>query len=179
MKKILKIIKLFVLVILVVFIILVVLQRFSDNRISFFNYRMFTVISGSMRPKYDIGDVLISKEVEPSKIEVGDAISYLGTKGDFKGKVITHEVIEVNQDEDGKYVFRAKGIANIIEDPEVYEDQLFGVVVYRARILSFIYRIVATRNGFFLFIIIPLMFIIISEAVGALLKREDNKRGKI
>lgn len=65
---------------LVAFIVVVCLQRFSDNKISFFNYRMFTVISGSMKPKYDIGDVLISKKEDPSKIKVGDTISYLGTK---------------------------------------------------------------------------------------------------
>ena len=35
---------------------------------------MFTVVSGSMEPKYKIGDVLIAKEKDPSKIKVGDAI---------------------------------------------------------------------------------------------------------
>ena len=35
-------------VVLIGFIIVVCLQRFSDNKISFFDYRMFTVVSGSM-----------------------------------------------------------------------------------------------------------------------------------
>ena len=97
-------------VFLIAFVLVVCLQRFSNNRISFFKYRMFTVISGSMEPKYKVGDVLIAKEVEPSKIKVGDTISYLGMSGDFAGKVITHQVVGINQNQDGKYIFSAKGL---------------------------------------------------------------------
>ena len=100
-KKILKIIKNILNVIVVVFILLfilvVCLLRFSDNKLSFFNYRMFTVVTGSMVPKYNVGDVLISKSIEPSKVKVGDTISYLGSQGSFKNKIVTHQVIEIEQ----------------------------------------------------------------------------------
>lgn len=175
-KFIMTIIRIFVVVVLGGFILVVCLQRFSDNKISFFDYRMFTVISGSMKPKYDIGDVLISKEVEPSQIKIGDTVSYLGTAGDFYGKVITHEVKEINRDATGKYIFTTKGLANIVEDPVVSEDQLFGVVIYRSVILSTIYKIVSTDIGFYLFIIIPIMFIIGSEIISTLLNKEEKRR---
>lgn len=161
------------------FILVVCLQRFSDNKLSFFNYRMFTVVSQSMTPKYDIGDVLISKETEPSKIEEGDVISYLGSYGDFANKVITHRVIGIEKREDGKYYYRAKGDANIVEDPIVMEDQLYGVVVYKSVILSLVYRIVGTKVGFYLFIIIPILFIIGSEMITSLLEKEEERRKKI
>lgn len=178
-KVIMAILRVFIFVVLAGFIVVVCLQRFSDNKISFFNYRMFTVISGSMEPKYSIGDVLISKAVEPSKIKVGDTISYLGARGDFKGKVITHQVVGINKDEQGKYYFRAKGLANLVEDPVVYENQLYGVVIYRSILLSTIYGIVSTGIGFYLFIIIPLMFIIGSEIVTSLVSKEEKRRAKI
>ena len=60
---------------LVLFVLMVCLQRFSNNRLSVFNLRLFTVISGSMEPKYKIGDVLVAKEVDPSEVKVGDAVS--------------------------------------------------------------------------------------------------------
>jgi len=166
-------------VVLVGFIIVVCLQRFSDNKISFFNYRMFTVISGSMEPKYKIGDVLISKEVDPATIKVGDAVSYLGTAGDFKDKVITHEVVSIKTDKDGKYLFQTKGLANLFEDPTISESQIYGVVIYRSIILSIIYRIVGTTIGFYLFIILPLLFIIGSEILSTMLEKEDERRKKI
>lgn len=178
-KIVAAIVQIMFVIVLVGFIIVVCLQRFSDNKISFFNYRMFTVISGSMEPKYKIGDVLISKEVDPATIKVGDAVSYLGTAGDFKDKVITHEVVSIKTGEDGKYLFQTKGIANLFEDPTISESQLYGVVIYRTVILSIIYRIVGTTIGFYLFIILPLLFIIGSEILSTMLEKEDERRKKI
>lgn len=176
LKLILNIIKIVIYIALALFILVVCMQRFSNNKISFFNYRMFTVVSQSMTPKYDIGDVLISKQVNPSKIKEGDVVSYLGSVGDFNGKVITHRVVNVEKRDDGKYYYRTKGDANIVEDPIVSEEQLYGVVIYKAVILSLIYRIVGTKVGFFLFIIIPIMFIIGSEMVTSLLEKEEERR---
>jgi signal peptidase len=166
-------------IVLVGFIIVVCLQRFSDNKISFFNYRMFTVISGSMEPKYKIGDVLISKEVDPATIKVGDTVSYLGTAGDFRDKVITHEVVSIGKDKDGKLLFHTKGLANLVEDPVISGSQIYGVVIYKSIILSVIYRIVGTTIGFYLFIILPLLFIIGSEIISTMLEKEDERRKKI
>lgn len=178
-KLVLTIFRILVGIVFAAFILVVCLQRFSDNKISFFNYRMFTVVSESMTPKYNIGDVLISKEVKPSKVKENDVISYLGAYGDFSGKVITHRVVGVLQDDEGKYLYRTKGDANIVEDPLVSEEQLYGVVVYRSMILSFVYRIVGTKIGFYLFIIIPILFIIGSEIISSLLEKEEKRRQKL
>lgn len=169
-----KIFSAIVVVAVVAFILVVFLQRFSDNKLSFFNYRMFTVISGSMEPRYKIGDVLISKQVEPSKIKVGDTISYLGKTGSFKDKIITHEVVSINKNANGEYIFHSKGLTNIVEDPIVHESQLYGVVKYRSIILSFIYKIVGTNIGFYLFIILPLIFVIGNEFISTLLAKEEK-----
>ena len=182
-KKILKVLiaifRILIGIVLAAFIVVVCLQRFSNNKISFFNYRMFTVVSQSMAPKYDIGDVLISKQVEPEEIKENDVISYLGTYGDFTDKVITHRVVGIHQNEDGKYYFRTKGDANIVEDPIVEEGQIYGVVVYKSLILSLVYRIVGTKIGFYLFIIIPILFIIGSEMIATLLDKEEDRRAKL
>lgn len=172
-------IKTFVIMILIAFILVVCLQRFSNNKISIFNYRMFTVVTGSMEPKYTVGDVLISKEVEPSTIKVGDVVTYLGTKGDFYGKVITHQVVSITKGTDGKYIYKTKGLANLVEDPSITEDQLYGVVIYRSIILSLVYKIVATNIGFYLFIIVPLLYVIGSEIISSLLRKEEKRREKL
>ncbi len=177
--KIVKSVLNFVIALLVIlFVIVVVLQRFSNNKLSFFNFRMFTVVSGSMKPTYDIGDVLISKETDASKIKVGDTISYLGRAGSFRDKVITHKVVGIEKDENGKYVFRTKGTANLVEDPLVYQDQLYGVVVYKVKLLSLIYKIVSTKYGMLIFVIIPLFYVIGSEILSFMLEKEEKRRSK-
>lgn len=167
-----------VVVLVIAFVLIVCLQRFSNNRISFFDYRMFTVISGSMEPKYKIGDVLVAKEVAPNKVKVGDTISYLGKEGQFKDKVITHEVVEIAKDNDGKIIFHTKGLANLVEDPIVSESQLYGVVIHRMFLLSAIYKIVGTTLGMFIFIIIPIFYIIGSEIITYMLEKEEERRSK-
>ena len=167
--------KIVVFILMVGFILSVCLQRFSNNKLSIFNYRMFTVISGSMEPKYKIGDVLIAKEIEPSKIKVGDTISYLGKQNSFKDKVVTHQVTRI-ETLDGKYYFHTKGLTNIVEDPVVYENQLYGKVIYKSKIISLVYKIVSTSVGFYLFIIIPVLYIISSEIIITLLDKEEKKR---
>lgn len=179
LKIILNVVRGLFIAFIILFLLMVCLQRFSDNKFSLFNYRMFTVVSGSMKPKYDIGDVLISKQINPAKIKTGDTISYLGKTGDFRNKVITHQVISIEKDESDNFVFHTKGLANLVEDPIVYEDQLYGIVVYRSVILSFIYKIVATKYGLFIVVILPLLYIIGSEMITALLEREEKRRNKV
>lgn len=175
-KILFTIIKGIIFIFLLAFIITVYLQRFSDNKMSFFNYRMFTVATSSMEPRYVIGDVLFAKKVAASEIKVGDAISYEGRVGSFKDKIITHEVVKIVKDDNGKYVFHAKGRANIVEDPIVYEDQLYGTVVYKSKILSSVYKVIKTQVGFFLCIIIPLIGIVGYELITTLLAKEDKRR---
>ena len=183
MKKILEIIKKIVDVVLTIFVILFVsmicLQRFSNNEISIFKYRIFTVVSGSMEPEYNIGEVLISKEIDPKDIKVGDDVSYLGNTGTFKDKVVTHRVIEIETDVDGKLAFHTKGLANLVEDPVVYENQIYGVVVKEAKVLSFVYKFVGTPTGMFIFIVIPILYVVGSEMIYAMLEKEDKRRAKL
>lgn len=160
------------------FVLMVCLQRFSGNKISFLDYRIFTVVTGSMEPKYKIGDVLIAKEKDPSEIKIGDAISYLAEKGEIKNNVVTHEVVNITKDETGAYLFHSKGIANLVEDPVVHESQLYGVVVYKIKLLSFIRKIISTDLGMLLLIIIPILYIIISEMISILIEKEEKRREK-
>lgn len=182
-KKIFKIISIIIKTIigiaLAAFILVVCMQRFSDNKLSLFNFRLFSVVSQSMVPAYDIGDVLVAKEQDPSTIKEGDIVSYLGTTGSFANKVVTHRVVNVEKREDGKYYYRTKGDANLVEDPIIMEDQLYGVVVYKSVLLSLVYRIVGTQIGFFMFIIIPIMFVIGSEMISTLLEKEEDRRKKM
>ncbi len=120
---------------IVLFVIL--LQRFTNNNITLGGLRIFNIVSGSMEPDYDIGDVIVVKDVRPEKIKVGDNVTYLGTKGQIQGLIVTHQVIE-KRIEDGKYYFTTQGVNNKYKDPEISYDQLYGKVIYRTIIFSFI-----------------------------------------
>lgn len=151
------------LVVLVVLILItVVLQRTSNNNLSLGGFRIFNIATGSMLPKYEVGDVLISKTVSPSEIKKEDDVTYLGKEGTFTGKVVTHQVIDI-EEENGNYKFHTKGLSNNEEDPIVNQDQIIGKVVYKVQTLSYISKLIKNLYSFYFIIFIPVGLILFIE----------------
>lgn len=148
---------LFLIVASVLFV--VILQRASNNAIALGGVRVFNIISESMVPKYNIGDVLVVKSIEPQNIKVGDDIAYIGQESTFNQKIVTHQVIKIDY-ENGEYIFHTKGIANILEDPLVHQNQVFGKVVYKIWILSLISKILSNVYVVFFGIFVPIVILI-------------------
>lgn len=148
---------LFLIVASVLFV--VILQRASNNAIALGGVRVFNIISESMIPKYNIGDVLVVKSIEPQNIKVGDDIAYIGQESTFNQKIVTHQVIKIDY-ENGEYIFHTKGITNILEDPLVHQNQVFGKVVYKIWILSFISKILSNVYVVFFGIFVPIVVLI-------------------
>lgn len=137
----------------------VILQRASNNTVALGGVRIFNIISESMVPKYNIGDVLVVKSVEPQNIKVGDDIAYIGQESTFNQKIVTHQVIKIDY-ENGEYIFHTKGIANTLEDPLVRQNQVFGKVVYKIWILSFISKMLSNVYVVFFGIFVPMVVLI-------------------
>ncbi len=170
-------------IITLLILIAVLLQRVSNNTISLGGFRIFNVATGSMIPKYQVGDILISKTINPSDVKVGDDIVYTGMKGDFAGKIITHQVIQIEPNE-GNLVFHTKGIANDTEDPTIEGNQILGKVLYRTIVLSYISKIINNLYSFYFVIFIPialLLFIEIRRTINSFRedKDEDNNKKEI
>ena len=165
--------------IVVLMLIIVIIQRTSNNSISIGGYRIFAVATGSMVPKYEVGDVLISKEIEPSEIKVGDTVVYKGEVGGFKDKFVTHQIQSINKQEDGTYKFTTKGISNIEADPEISETQVYGKIIYKVKTLSLISKLISNVYVFYYFVFVPIA-IIIYKHIRNLIREdeeedEDNK----
>lgn len=170
-------IKIFVLTFMVMFALVICMQRFSNNSLSILNYRLFTVASGSMAPKYDIGDVILCKEVNLRTLKKGDDITYLGTSGTFKDKVVTHRILNI-EEVDGKLEFHTKGIASTRVDPIVKEEQIYGKIIMELKLLSWLYKFIITPNGFYICIFIPLTILIGSEIISTSVEKYEEKLTK-
>lgn len=145
-----------IITILILFVsIIIVVQKVTNNKESFFGYRIFRVQTGSMIPKYNIGDVILVKEKDIDKIRVGDDVTYKGESGSVKGLLVTHRVIDI-EEVDGKKAFHTKGIANNLEDPIVYGNQINGVVQTKLYILSLICLLLNNKYVFYFCGVLPL-----------------------
>ena len=160
--KILDVIKIILLILLVLFVIATAYQKVIPNNPSVFGFRTYSIITNSMYPKLKKGDVILIKEQKISDYKVGDIVTFKGMDGDLKGKIVTHEIVGITKESNSR-IFYTKGIKNISNDPAVYEEQILGKVIYKFFLFSIIERIMDTKMGFILIIIIPLGFIYFFE----------------
>lgn len=160
-------------------LLVIVVQKVTNNNLSIGGYRVFMIISESMKGEYDIGDILISKKVSVDEINIGDNVTYIGEKMQLKGLIITHKVVEKRQMGDNTY-FVTKGLANEISDPEIRYDQIYGKVIYKTVLLSFIAKLMNNQLSYY--VLFTLVALIISiEIVSSLFdlsnaKEEDETR---
>lgn len=170
-----KIIYILFFILVVLMLIVVILQRTTNNSVSLGGFRLFTIATGSMEPEYNVGDVLIAKEIAPEEIKVGDNIAYRGEVKALKGKVITHQVIAIKKEEDGKYRLITKGISNTEEDPEISEEQVYGKIIYKVKTLSYIGKLISNIYVFYFFIFIPIALIIFRQIKNIAVGGDDDE----
>lgn len=177
LKFLIKVVRIIVAIFIVLVVALILIQRVFNNKISLGGYRIFTIITESMVPEYKVNDVIISKEIDASKINVGDDVVYLGKEDTFKDKIITHRVIEIDDSENIRK-FTTQGIANTGVDPEIDETQIYGVVIRKSVILSTISKLVNNSIGFYFFILVPTVFLIFLEIIDFTKeKKEEDTNG--
>ena len=163
LKIVFKIIYQLAIILCVILTIIIVLQKATNNNKTILGYRIFRVITGSMEPEYDIGQVVISKEVEPENIKVGDDIVYLGNYGEYNGKIIMHEIVGIDVDENNNYNFHAKGLHSAsVEDPQIKASQIYGVVKLKSGILTVLYRLATSIYSAFVIITILVLNVFVS-----------------
>jgi len=174
LKILMTLIKTIITVFLLILICIIFIQKVSNNNFAIGGIRIFTVITGSMLPEYEVGDMIISVETEPSKINIGDNVVYEGLVDDFNGKIVTHKVIDKQKSGD-KYKFITKGLNNDIEDPEISEEQILGKIVYKTVILSIVSKLINNTSTFFFVIFIPFVFLVFFEMIDILKERKEDE----
>ena len=94
-----------------------------------FPIKPFGVATNSMYPKYRIGDVVITNDIDTQNYKEGDVIAY-----QLEDQTIIHRVQRILKDKDGNYVFITKGDFNEDKDfNPVTEEQLIGKVIFKVK----------------------------------------------
>ncbi len=95
-------------------------------------WRMHTIVSGSMYPELRIGEVVVTQQVEASRVSTGSIIAFYSP---VDGQLICHRVIDILAA--GDLLFRTKGDANAY--PDVFlvpAESVVGEVRYSTSILA-------------------------------------------
>jgi signal peptidase I len=92
-------------------------------------YRTMTMLTGSMSPMIDPGDVTVVTPIAVQDVTEGMVLTYHQPIGDRA--LVTHRVVEVQRDSAGAVTIRTKGDANAAVDP--WTATLEGDTAYRVR----------------------------------------------
>ena len=161
-KKILKTLLIAIIITEVVFMCFIMIFKMSGKNPTVFGYQFYVIVSPSMEPQLSVGDVILSKKYTDQPIEEGDVITFLGTEGSLRGKVVTHQVIKV-EEINGNTSITTKGLANNVEDPQITKSDVLSVMEYKTVVFGFIYRLITSTPGFIFLILLPLLSLIASE----------------
>lgn len=123
---------------------------------SFLGVKTYTIISGSMQPELNIGDIVVVKEVGDNELNIDDIIAYRSGQN-----IVTHRIVSINY-VNGQKQYTTKGDYNNIEDDEILTiKSIEGKVVNKIKYIGNI--TILLQEKFSIILIMLVFFIYISS----------------
>lgn len=117
------------------------------------------VLTDSMYPVIESGDLIICKTAEADEIRVDDVISFYDPMGSGTS-VVTHRVLEIVT-EDGGIAFRTKGDNNNAEDTALVPgDSLIGIYSSRIPKVGHVAMFMQTTPGLIVCCVCPILLLV-------------------
>ena len=175
---------------MMIFTVFTTLTVGRDDR-SIFGYQFFTVLSPSMKESetnghydvhFDEGDIIIAEKldnVEITQLKVGDVISFISNNDDDSwGQMVTHMIIEVKRDNDGKLLgYVTFGVNNDSPDEALVEPEFVrGKYVGKLPGLGWFFQYVKSPIGYIIFIFVPFVLLILYNGMNVIILFRKYKK---
>jgi signal peptidase len=122
-------------------------------------FKPVAVYSGSMEPKLAVGSLAVDRQIDASKVRVGDVITFPDPY--LKGRLVTHRVVQILRTTKGP-AYRTKGDANVSRDPwTIRLDGRVGRVAFDVPFAGYALFYAHTREVRGIVIVIAAVFILI------------------
>ena len=149
----------------------------KDEVPSIGNTMPLIVLTDSMHPEIESGDLIICKTADAADIKVNDVISFFDPAGNGTS-IVTHRVIEIVE-KDGELFFRTRGDNNNTEDKElVPAKNLVGIYKSRIAGAGHIAMFMQSTAGLILCVVLPIILLvgydIIRRRIYEKSKKEDT-----
>ena len=136
----------FYIIIALILITTLVYSSKTGSGVHLFGYSGFTVLTPSMQREIPQGSLIITKEIDPEEIKIGDDITFIRSDN----ITVTHRVVDVIENYQGseQTVFQTKGLENPEPDMEyVFPANVIGVVKFKIPELGNILKYVSENIG--------------------------------
>ncbi|MFR5832715.1 MAG: signal peptidase I [Acutalibacteraceae bacterium] len=144
---------------------IVVITNASKAGNSIFGYTFLQVLSDSMSPEFERGDVIVAQSYNGETLSVGDVVVFVAPSGANQGKTVTHRIVEVmNDGENVKY--RTKGDAAQFADSwELSAQDIKAVYIKVMPFITQASEFAGSSAGKGVMIALPLVFLVAVFAV--------------
>ena len=154
MKKIGKILSTVFVIIITIYCSSIIIQKimWKDKTPNIFGVKNYIVLSGSMDPTIEVGDIVFVKETKDVKEK--DIIAFK-----VENSIVTHRVVEKIKKDSNTY-YRTKGDANKSVDNELVKaSDIEGRYVFRVGKIGKIIMFLKTKFGLFYFVICLIVYL--------------------
>lgn len=134
-------------------------------------YRVFNVISGSMAPAFNVGDLIYVKEVDAQRISVGTPITFILNENLV---VATHRVVEIDMENKRFYT---KGDANeTVDATPVHFNNVIGVPQFKIPLLGYVSDFIQNPPGMYITLamgIVLILAVFLPDIIGGKKQKEE------
>lgn len=125
----------------------------------------FIVLSDSMYPQIQSGDLIICRQTAAADVQEGDVISFFDPEGNGTS-VVSHRVTAISQDASGQLSFTTKGDANNVEDATpVTQDKLIGIYQMRIPGLGNVAMFMQSTQGLIVCVVVPVALLLAYDII--------------
>ncbi len=143
-------------------------------------YGAYIIVSPSMVPAIHVQDAVIVKNVAMNRLRKGDIITFTSTDSRYSGLIVTHRIIDIEKNEDGKYLFRTKGDSNNSpDDALVTEDNIHGRVFVKIPKIGYLQSFLSHSYGWIICVVIPCLALIAYEILRIIQATRDTVVKKV
>ncbi len=144
-------------------------NTFDRNNRDIFGYKAYIVRTDSMstvngdasKGYFNAGDLIIIKEVDASKLQAGDIISYISTNTENFGETITHMIRKPTTDSQGNPGFVTYGTSTGTDDAKVVTyPYVLGKYQFHLPQVGTFFSFLKTTPGYIVCILLPFLLLI-------------------
>ena len=134
------------------------------------------VLTDSMYPVIQSGDLIICSTAQPEEIETGDVIAFFDPAGNGT-TIVTHRVLEVTE-LDGKTAWRTKGDNNNTEDRLLVTGEKLVAVYEGTRLAGFgnVALFMQTTPGLIVCVVCPILLLVGYDMIRRRMYEKANKQ---
>ena len=148
----------------------------GDGTSTIGGYIPMTVLSDSMKPEFAEGDLILVKKPESGhEFQLGEIVSFY-TIIEGQSVINTHRIVEI-VDNDGLRRYVTKGDANsTVDEKTIIDGDIIGISSGKVPVLGPLFKILKSKVGFLVIIILPLLAFFIYQAYNLILVMGEMKK---